>query len=74
MMYRASSFSFFFFFFFFNEKITDALLYTVNTMTATFKDPISLPGKLSDNNVMIVGLLKKKWLLFFKFTMSLQPN
>ena len=29
-------------------------------MTATFKDPIPLPGKLSDNNVMIVGLFKKK--------------
>ena len=74
MMYRATSSSFFFLFLFFNEKITDALLYTVNTMTATFKDPISLAGKLSDNNVMIVGLLKKKIFFFFKFTMSLQPN
>ena len=33
-------------------------------MTATFKDPIPLPGKLSDNNVMIVGLFKK-WVFVF---------
>ena len=35
-------------------------------MTATFKDPIPLPGKLSDNNVMIVGLFKK-WFFVFVF-------
>ena len=55
-----------FFLFFSSFSLWRIYWCTVNTMTATFKNPIPLPGKLSDNNVMIVGLFKK-WVFVFVF-------